>query len=788
MVKKRAAPDIGGSDIKTATRPHRLRGKKLSEKDILAAITEPQVSLRKCVVKIKRLKLQESQNVQHDVDTSSFEPPRNSTMYVNSKVQNKMKENVAGPRIKPFRVRLKSVSPTKPTPEVSSSKPSRFFHRYQPPTRTRSSVTRNVFDFLSESQIEDDIREDPAADIIQRLVKDGKACVMVRSTKSGKTRAKPIKRKIRPVGRRRKVSLKDLEPERVKMVPQVKEVRMTKPSCALSPIYEPEDESSNDADPGFAAPFEVPVQVHDQPSTSKQAHDGAYSNLARSVMLNQTQAQNPKNLKDRRRELINMARQLVSTPINRKAPPVPEANVTNAAISPITRQSLSAGSPAGAASPWRVSDKSPLPSTFMFGFNTSQLPSYSSDHMRRRHVYLPDVQTEQSEEPAQEESICPALHEQSNGSNANDSNEENRPPVATTDKNNTLNDQENAENAENFVHLPNPRKTLQNRQPFKDINILEVVILPSWKKNVQNTPSKENTPNKVPSNPTVTASPAQRSQTRANLFGFDEILPCEDNSRNTMEPQNVTNSPSKGVTPNRVSSNFMAAASTPNRSPTRTNLFACEQNQPSIPRKSTAPRARTSQNLFGFEEFITENENVESSSTILSQNETLHDKLHRLAELRPTELPEISSAPICGDSLGEWQAKQRDIRDVFCSTMICNPAIPKRKVAPAAEESIGLFKESEAEPEITFDEKQPRRTYVKERPQRKRKKRVQILYIESESEDESEQDSHDKSSPLKKQPHKRPRRDIEHEAKLQDFITSFNKECEEVEKFPVIIE
>jgi len=68
---------------------------------------------------------------------------------------------------------------------------------------------------------------------------------------------------------------------------------------------------------------------------------------------------------------------------------------------------------------------------------------------------------------------------------------------------------------------------------------------------------------------------------------------------------------------------------------------------------------------------------------------------------------------------------------------------------------------------------------------------VQLLYIESESEDEDEQDSHNKSfsSPQKKQPHgKRPRRDIEHEAKLQEFITSFNKECEEVEKFPVIIE
>lgn len=80
---------------------------------------------------------------------------------------------------------------------------------------------------------------------------------------------------------------------------------------------------------------------------------------------------------------------------------------------------------------------------------------------------------------------------------------------------------------------------------------------------------------------------------------------------------------------------------------------------------------------------------------------------------------------------------------------------------------------------------------MRERPKRKRKQRVQFLYIESESsEDEDEQDSHNNSivSPSKGRPQKRSRKDIEHEAQLQDFITSFNKQCEEVEKFPVIIE
>ncbi|XP_017005043.2 protein dalmatian [Drosophila takahashii] len=763
MVKTRAAPPVVTSDAATSTRRNRLRGKKLSDEAILAVIAEPQRSLKKCMVRIRRIKLpEESPNAAQDVDTSAFEPARNSTMYVPPKVQIKRKDRVAKQKaaeqkISPCRVRLRNISPRKPAAEVSPKKPSRFFHRDQPPTRTRSSVTRNVFDFLSQSQIEDDNnREDPAADIVKRLVKDGKACVMVRST-SGKTRAKTIRKKPRPVGRRKKCSLKDAEPqEPVQNVPKIIEPRMQKPSRALSPIYEPEEDCSNDSD-AYAPcmePIEVPVQVHVEPSTSRQAHDGAYSNLARSVMLNQTQAQNPKKPSDRRRELINMARQLVSTPLNRKVPPVPEANITATAISPITRQSPAAG----AASPWRVSDESPMPNTFMFGFNTSQLPSYSSDHMRRRHVYVPDVQAERSEE-----SICPPLHEQSHDSSANDSNEENRPP-ATASKSMTLDDQENAENAENFVHLPNPRRTLKKRTPFKDINILEVVTLPSWKKNVPTTPSKEISSTRVSNNQAQNASPAQRSQTRANLFGFDEILPSEDTAASKS-------------TEARESTHSEATASPANE------ILPCEDASRKSPR-----------NLFGFEEFITESEVLAPASRASSQNVTLHDKLHRLAELRPRdgELPQVSTYSLQGDCLGERQFKHPDIRDVFCSTMVAEPTPPRRRrAALPARETMGLFRDVQVDPEKTFDEKQPRRTYVRERPQRKRKKRVQMLYIESESEDEDEQDSHDNnfSSPQKKQPQsKRPRRDVEHEAKLQEYITSFNRECEEVEKFPVIIE
>ncbi|KAH8242647.1 hypothetical protein KR032_000862, partial [Drosophila birchii] len=702
--------------------------------------------LRKCVVKIKRLKILECPvSGELYLDDSAFEPARNSTMCApkNRPAKPKhpptMKKVLSAPKeISPL---LKKISPSKAVQEDSTTKTARFFHKDQPPTRSRSSVTRNVYEFLSQSQIEDDnTREDPAADIIQRLVKNGKACVMIRT--GGKLRAKINKR--RPVGKRKQCSLENVAGEKAKTeAKNPRQFRQRETARALSPIFEPEDDSSNDAEEINNEPIQVPVQMHVPPNpsvernASNQIGEGAYSHLARSVLLNQTKAQDKQQSSSRRRDLVNMARQLISTPLNRKTVTAPEANSTTAAISPIPRHPPnSAASPGGGASPWRVSDESPMPNTFMFGFNTSNLPSYSSDHAQRpHHVYVPDTQGQEEAVPVNEETFCNTLHDPSAA--AENSNEENRPPP-TPDRTLISNEQENAENAvdaDNFVHLPNPRKTLQKRRPFQEINILDVVVLPSWKKNVQATPSKGSTSPKV-----ATASPTrQRSQTRANLFGYDEILPCEDQ-----------------------------------------------------PMKAAEPHASSSRNLFGFEEFLTENEAVQARSSTLSQDESLHDKLQRLGCLRPMdiELPQANSDSLHRNCFEAVPLCQCDIRQVMCSTMIAQKEPPRRKPALVADKTVGLFSD-EAKLETTFDNKKPRRTYVKERPKRKRKQRVQVLYIDTDSsEDENEQGLQEDSvdSPQKKQQLKRPRKDVEQEAKLQEFITSFNKECEEVEKFPLIIE
>ncbi|XP_030562655.1 protein dalmatian [Drosophila novamexicana] len=718
--------------------------------------------VRKCYVRLKRLKLRTNNtaaqkcNVNKSAsgngdnlhDVSVFEPGRNSTM-CQSRVQD------IGAIISPCRVRIRRA--VQKHPETSekaqenmtvSKRVHRFFHRDQPPARSRSSVTRHVYEFLSQSQIEDNEPQDPAADIIKQMVEDGRACVMVRN--KGKTRKRTVKKKVRPVGKRKQCSVRNIAEKQPNMPSSNKA-----PGRQLTPVIELDGDSSDDN--MEAVHVEVPAQIHTPPAklaaaiANRTNIEGAYSPLARSLMLNQTKAhhQQPQESMERRRELLNMAKKFVSTPVNRKNNTVASINTTKfspildnassragslrAGCSPGFKDSspaasagaasavcssgrrhmplaASAGSPSGGCSPWRVSDEVPLPNTFSFGLNTSNLPSYSSDFIRSRHIYVPD-------EPEPAESSCPAPNEQETSCAANDSNGENMPPpvvaVAQATPIKPSEDQEN-ENFENYVQLPNPRRTLQHRSPLKDINILEVVVLPSWKKNAQ-----------------------------------------------------------------------------PDKTPTKVST-AKNQNNVAIssPREQSARAQQPPCNLFGFEDFLDEEDEENANARAASQNVTLHEKLQRLKGLRPAEeeLPQTNRAPLRHDydDLQAREPKQRNIKEMLCSTMIGTPAR-----VPSTDESVALFKDND--PEVTFDEKQPRRTYVRERPKRKRKQRVHVLFIDSDSSDEegNEQDSKDKSgeSPRKAMPpQKRTRKDVEHEAKLQQFITSFNQECAEVERFPVIVE
>ncbi|EDW16983.2 protein dalmatian isoform X1 [Drosophila mojavensis] len=613
----------------------------------------------------------------------------------------------------------------------------RFFHRDQPPARTRSSVTRQVYDFLSQTQIEDDEKPDPAADIIKNMIEDGRACAMTRS-KTGKTRARAVRKKVRPVGKRKQCSVRNIGGKDPIIAHESEQPH-------LSPICEEQNNLRLDIAPGQV---ETPVQL---PPTTAVAHktfvEGAYSPLARSLMLNQTKAQ---QFTDRRLELLHMAKKCISTPLNGRSNTALDATTT--IFSPVlgnsdTRQMsplLSAATPSGVSSPWRVPDETPLPNTFEFGLNTSQLPSYSSDFIRKRHVYLPG------------DPECSVPIEQDISSVGNDSDRENVPPSAAATETSTgpqslttIEPVDNNENVTNLVQLPNPRRALKYRSPLKDINILDVVVLPSWKKNVQ---QKNNTPTKE------SLSSNQQQEFNSNIPGQQTSKNPTKESQTRYEQQEL----------NSYSPEHQCA-------------------------RDKQEQQRQGCDLFGFEDFLSEEDEIcvrepNQSVTKSCTDTTLHEKLQRLKNLRPAqqELPQVSQAPMrhAYDDLNAREPRQRNIKDMLCSTMIGKES---------TNESIALFKD--IEPETTFDEKKPRRTYVVEKPKRKRKQRVRVLFIDSDSsENEDEANEHgskNNSDELPKRampPQKRTRRDAEHEAKLQQFITSFNQECSEVEKFPLIIE
>lgn len=611
----------------------------------------------------------------------------------------------------------------------------RFFHRNQP-LRRPTSITRNVYEFLSESQIDDEAaadRQDPAADIIKQMLEEGRACAMIR-LKTGKqrVRVKAKKKRLRPVGKRKQCSLENVSKVPVELPPPTEQ-------RALSPIYEPEDYNKESESENQTVQPEVPIQIHRQPP--RTLPEGAYSPLARSLLLNQTKTNHPQESVERRRELLDLAKKFISTPINKKPP---NALAFTPKIAPGTATK-------GAASPWRVPEEAPLPNTFVFGLNTSQLPSYSSDFPHRSHVYVPD-------EPLPvADATCQPLNSPTVESSFNDSNGENVPPavsaVSVSDKN-----QEN-ENDENVVQLPNPRLTLHHRTPFKDINVLDVVVLPSWKKNqLPQTPTKnkridrENVRFEDSVGATNTTPTKERSTVRDHVnFGesivnaittptkekntFKEHIPLEESVVKVQKPRNKDKSISKNhvrfddsdnhlnrtLTKDKCFENTIGDANkTPDnnkvsekdsihhskRNPNNDKIVQARSHlrfQDSMQHEPSSQKSTC--NLFGFEDFLSEDEeNATNVSDNIQQNVTLNERLHRLKELRPreSELPQVSMVSIRHDydDLQANEPRQRSIKEMLCSTMIGTPVASR---ATPNEESLSLFKDQD--PEATFDEK-----------------------------------------------------------------------------------
>ncbi|XP_055849530.1 uncharacterized protein LOC129914353 [Episyrphus balteatus] len=318
---------------------------------------------------------------------------------------------------------------------------------------------------------------------------------------------------------------------------------------------------------------------------------------------------------------------------------------------------------------------------------------------------------------------------------SNDSNGENTaPPGAKT-----------ITNEASLQALSNTRKALNYRSPLKAINILEVVNLPPLAlhsygkfpspKNTSKNNSKENAAENI----------SNHSSNHSNLHVSNE------NIGNQLENNQTTNSRKSG-----------SDASNDNLT-----------------------------NLFGFEELIDDDNSPSSSNidkTILPNKENLKERLERLKQLRPKQ-PVINSNPAnrIKPVFDNVKPMQKTIKQMLCSTMI-DTNQQNHKVGNhglnESEDLSNLFKD--LEPETTFDDSNPRRTYNR---QFKRKRKVcsnYAMFIDSDvSDDEEEADAIKK--PVKNYKPKPKKRQKEN-PDLNKFVNEFNEMCKEVSQYELVVE
>lgn len=617
------------------------------------------------------------------------------------------------------------ISPAKPK-EVPKKR--RFLTK-----RSTLAKPDNIYEFLSQSQTSDSDNNtkqaDPTADIIKKLIEQGK----VRVATNCKGKGKPIfKRRAPPPKQMKKIKqaadkkLKQLKKNQLKTkVAKTNENKINNNDNNTGNddnndevIVEHFDDHFDNEDvlPDVDYNLESPRNngLTKRPSHLNSKNDiqeGTLSRLARTVLINQA------SRSDAQRKnaslLLEKVKQFISTPKNKK---MPSAQIgLESDLSPIA---MSQSRPPTIASPWRVNDDAYLPKTFNFYRSSGNLPSFSSDFIPatprkekpKNNVNISQLQAPTNSEKSPiignqnsiagtsnmqsplhtniEENISPPPREVNNDNepsvissfSSNDSNAENMPPPRPLEENLT---NEN-DNIFNMKQLPNPRRALSYRSPLKNINILEVVHLPPLK-NLNKTP---NTNDK------------QKTGDVIDMFGFEENL-AEDSI--LTEESIVSNNPPQTAETNKNTKN------------------------------------RPKEDLFGFEDFLSQTEyssqeNAETTNQTNTnvQNLTIHDKLQDLRKLKPADneleinlLKEKSKRPLRPLPLFDDEAavdldgkRQRGIKEMLCSTLI-NPQpstskealreLRKRNLQNSNRPQFGedleiseLFKDPE--PETTFNE------------------------------------------------------------------------------------
>ncbi|KAM7360158.1 dalmatian [Cochliomyia hominivorax] len=677
----------------------------------------------------------------------------------------------------------------------------------------RSTVAKkdNIYEFLSQSQTSDSDNatksSDPTADIIKKLIEQGKVRVATNCKGKGKPvfKRKPPAKPVKNV-KQSKQKLKKNQKKTKNIKQNVnknnnKDNEIVDDDNFLGDHYDNED-FLPDVDYNMESQRPSVIVKKTNHSNRKNEQQGTFSRLARSVLINQTgisdvQRRNPALL-------LEMVKKYISTPKNKKMPS-PHAALESD-LSPIA---IPPSRPATKASPWRVNEDAFLPRTFNFSRSSGNLPSFSSDFIpatprkdkSKNNVNIlqktttiannqsptkiiqssmSSIAIPQSPLHDMAENVSPPKNTINRNEptaissfSSNDSNAENITPPKPLSENCNEN-----ENIFDLKQLPNPRRMLSYRSPLKAINILEVVHLPP----ITNV-------NKIPTNKITTEKSVE-------MFGFEENL-GEDSIQTE---QSI------------VSADVLTQTATDEISKTR-------------------PK----EDLFGFEDFLSQtelssHENEESiQNDTNTQNHTIRDKLQKLRKLKPKENEiqfnlskektrnHLRALPLFkdddADSVQLDGMRQRGIKEMLCSTLINpQPSTSKEALRELHERNLKSSKKphfgeeldlselfKDPEPETTFNENDAHRTYI--RPY-KRKRRLKenkfVMYLDSdESGDENNSgekgrhhQSHetDTSSEQQAPKKKRHRKEPKENPELNEFVEEFNEMCKEVDSFELVVE
>lgn len=643
------------------------------------------------------------------------------------------------------------------------AKEKRFFHRNDTELKEqknskRSTVVRRekVYEFLSQSQNSDSDenstkttkntksnaghKQDPTADVVKRLIAQGKVRVATMRKGAGRPRLKKVKNsKSQKVQKKPKTNNKTQQQRKFEKVIAAHETSSAKelhPLAVTSAAVQFDDEQFNNQDDWQQAADDIDEEdnaVADRLAAIAKSkptltaplndNDGTFSRLARSVLLRQTNDRQNLEQKQKAKQLLDIARKIISTPKNDKTAQSNNKLVTTN-LSPIAMPTTrfltpqprtyaakltTSATASSKASPWRVDNTKGMPSVFNFSRSSGNLPSFSSDFIRstpkknktlrnsnissisnNENVaqMLPvsfnntDASSPQTENPRQtlpasrrsltssfnnneginpqnvnNMQMLPASRKSLSFSfSSNDSNAENKtpPPVSLTSPATSAAKAVNDENSNifNLRQFPNPRRTLKNRSPLKAINILEVVQLPPWKK-------------------------------------LNDIAePASPKLQNTRPPvENLHNDD------NNIENHIDG-----NKDIFKTPLKTTSGN------KKQQQRQTDKMDLFGFEEFLsqTPSKRLTESSDDNEHNEnnainrhsiTLHEKLRTLKRLRPrkTKEPQKATETVAtnldifesNQQRRNWPQRQRNIKEMLCSTMVENDKLPELDMRPS---------------------------------------------------------------------------------------------------------